>query len=193
MKKILITFLTAVAFALALSGCNREFVINTAQVSAGVALLDVQFDGVTQTVSRLDFSPVERAKLEMAHQQLDELRSVAHELVLSSGGLPEAIVKIDQVRRLADAGRSAYSTAREVICPNAADDLLTPGTCPRLAQLSGPEQERLVAFDLHARHTNDSLQQLLDSPEGTNITQTISDVLTVGAAAARIVQIGGLL
>ncbi len=180
------SFLAVVTFALALLGCGREFVINTAQVSAGVALLDIQFDAVTQTVGRLDLAPDERVQMTVLHQQLSTLRTTAHDLVTSSGGLAMALVRADDVRRLADAGKASYITARQMICPQAAGDMLTPGTCPRLIQLSPAEQELLIAFDLQARLTNKALQELLNAPSGADITQTVSDLLTVGAAAARI-------
>ena len=189
MKRLLII---AVAL-MALTGCGREFTLNITQFTAGLATLDAQYEMVVNVVagSSASFTADERERLKRADQRFQQLSTASHALINDSGGVTQAVIKADQVRMLYGLARDSYVTVREVICPDTPlDNSVAPENCKRLATMRPGEQRTLISFDRDVQQTRIALEGILNASSGSDVTQVVSDLLTISATAARIARIG---
>jgi len=191
MKRLLVGAFTA----LAMMGCGQSFALNMTQFSAGLATLNEQYDKTAAMIASHadEFNESELTQLNVTAQHIQGLREAAYVFVADSGGVTQALIHVDQVRMLYESARSAYGSARYVICPEVMPDVpLIANDCARLKAMPEHEQHAVEAFDQQARQTRQALEGLLNSPSGTDITQAVSDVLTIGATAARVARLGML-
>jgi len=185
--------LFGVLMAFTLVGCGQSYAVNMAAFSAGLEKLNEQYDQTAMMIAGHDdaFSEAELTQLEATHQRVQSLREAAYVLVADSGGVTQAVIRVDQVRTLYESARTAYASARYVVCPEVMPDVaLTVNDCARLKVMPLGEQDAVIAFDQQARRTRQALEALLGAPSGTDITQIVSDVLSIGATAARVARLG---
>ena len=186
----------AILFALLLlMGCGKQWVIDSAVLSSSLVSLDYQYEVTKAAVaSRADrFSDADRAILEEADASFSRLRNSVRELVDSSGGLPQLLVNADQVRALYTPARQTYNAVRSVICPGILTGVtLSQDNCPALLELSPADQIQIIQFDTTARRAALALEGVMAGGD-QNITQAVSDVVSIGATAVRLVRIGALV
>jgi hypothetical protein len=196
-KRLALTFTLLITTALAIVGCEDTvaYAINVPVVASNLVLLDKDVDQAKAIVrSRMDsFTLKQQDQLRNAGREIQSLQSAVHNLVEQKGGVARALIQADQVRLLAQTARSAYRMARNVICPDTSADLpVTVENCPGLSAMNDVDKTRLIMFDQRVQRTRTALDALLTVKEGTDITQTVSDVLSIGSAAARVLAITSL-
>lgn len=178
-----------------LVGCGKQWAINSAELSVALISLDDQYELTSQVFAEnMDsFGEAEQAQLRHADATFLQLRDSVKALVVEAGGVPQILVNAEQVRVLYDQARQSYSMVRAVVCPAIVQDIgLTIYNCKRLQQLPEIERNQILQFDANALQAHRALEAML-SDENADITQVVSDVVTIGATAARLVRIGAML
>lgn len=187
-KVPLIAIVVIAAFAL--TACKEgEYVMNMTVMAANVTTLDKELDQAREVIKTNlgTFSLDEQKQLEKADLEIRGLQRAARSLVEEHGSVASALVKADQIRYLVVTARSAYRNARGVICPGIElSNDVSGENCPRLAEMDSLDRFTLISMDTKARRTGKGLDELLNAEPGTDVTQIISDVLSVGAMAAKI-------
>lgn len=185
---VLIVFAVLAAFTM--TACKQgEYALNMAVMAANVTSLDTELDQAREVVKTNigSFTLDEQKQLEKADHEIRGLQRAARSLVEEHGSVASALVKVDKIRYLAVTARSAYRNARAVICPGVPlSEDATEQNCPRLADMDSLDRYTLIEVDTKARRTGKGLDELLNAAPGTDVTQVISDVLSVGAMAAKI-------
>jgi hypothetical protein len=181
---------------LVLMGCGRQFVVDTAVLSASLSQLDDPYE-LTEAVIGAHlgkFTPADQAQLKIAGDSFRQLRAAAHGLIDESGGVGQALVRFDQIKSLYEQSRYSYGIVRHVICPAIVHDVgITEANCPRVAQLDPADRATLIRFDEAAQHARRALESLFDQPNGADITQAINDVITIGTTASRLIRAGAIV
>lgn len=188
-KRYLIFALTA----LLLVGCNTRFVVDSVELVGRLQLLDSQYEQTVAmvTANKLRFSDDEWVQLTTVNEHVKQLRVAAHLLIAESGGLAQALINVEQVRTLGQLAELSYGAARRVFCPGILPgEAVMLGRCERLASIPPLDAVALIDFDRTAVQVRAMLRDVLASPEGSNITEALGDVLTIGATAARLARLG---
>ena len=183
-KKILIPIVLAMTLTFSVSGCNeqaRTYTVNAAIIGSQLIDLDKQFDTAVSEVNTINvFDTDEKAQLELVKTNLNRLRQTVRDLIQRNGGVAQVLINAEQVRYLYQQGATSYLTARSIIAGH-------------WQQLSTEQQQELRRFDQQANALNEAIIRIKDSPQTQDITPIIRDVLTVGAATAKILLATGVL
>lgn len=171
-----------------LNGCqpqlekSKHYAVNTAVVTQSLIQLDSQFDKTDATIMNLmgALNDQDFQALIATARELKQLRKTVHETLQASGGLPQFLINAEQVKKLYLKGGDSYTRARVIIEKYW-------GGLPQSTQL------QLLVFDKQAIRLNNAMTQLLKAPDGSDITKTIQDIIAVGAAAAKVLVIAGVL
>ncbi len=171
-------FIFAIIVTLLLAGCKAaNYTVNTALLVTSVGQLSTELDAISKSMAaNLDtFSTGEQARLLILNQQLHTLRDTAQAIIDRHGDIKTVLIQADELKTLFTQGKLAYLEARFIIEPG-------------LEQLPPALQADLRVFDRNAKQLSQSLATLLAIP-GADVTMAISDVLLLGATAARLTRL----
>ena len=170
--------LLLIIFLLPLTGCQntKEYAVDVAAVTSSLLRMDVQYDALSDYVTNKlpNVSGPERQQLSQLNTDLMQLREGVRSLVKESGGIGQALVKVEQVRQLYNSARFSYLQARKIVTSKS-------------GSIDGFMLSRLRSFDAQAVRLDQVIQKILNSPGQSDITQAVTDALTIGAAAAKLI------
>ena len=169
-------FSLLLTLALTLTACTedqRQFAIDSAQVSAALVTLDNQFDQALTRIDRKVFTTAELEKLDKAVEDLKQLRQGLKGLVKENGGLGLLLMNADYAGRLFALGKQAYLEAKAVIVPH-------------IGELPLAEQLLLNDMDLAAQRLDGAMASITTAPDGTDITPYVRDALLIARSVAEL-------
>ena len=185
---IFASIMTALIFVL-ITGCqepqlqeSKHYVVNRVTIASALMELDKQFDTTNLTVISLmdSLSEQDFRTLALTAQELRQLRQQIHETIQASGSLSTFLINTEQLKALYLKGGDSYTQARVII------EKYWGG-------LPLETQSQLKEFDRQVFYLHLAIFELQNTPEGSDITQTIEDIISIGTATARLLEISGVL
>lgn len=188
-KNFIFTSVMSVLVFSLLTGCqeqqlqgSKQYVLNSVTVTNALIEMDKQFDATDLTIISLKDSINEQdfRTLALTAQELRQLRQQIHEMIQASGGLSTFLINAEQLKALYLKGGEIYTRARVII--EKYWDGLPQGT-----------QLQLIQFDRQVTFLRMAIIKLQNTPDGTDITQTVQDIISIGAATAKVLAITGVI
>ena len=176
----MIALLLAVALVIAAAGCKQttatQYAVNTTSAAASMVQLDQAIDPAIASIQqRWDlYTPEEQTRLKFLYAELSELRHTVKSMIGDAGGVGEFLIAASEVERFYTVAKANYIEARKIIAPH-------------FDELSTSERMQVSNMDGLALRLDHSLEALLKAPDGTDISQTLGDLLAVAATVARVV------
>ena len=184
-----VLFVLALLALVVLLGCQEEqlqkskvYAVNTAAVANSLTELDKAFDKTSQVVNGLfdRLTQQDIVALSQSVNALQQLRNSIHKTIQASGGLTQFLINAQQLQQFALKGGESYARARAIITKY-------------WDVLPASEQTQLLLFDNQVTHLQQAVMQLQKVPDGTDITQTVQDIISIGAATARVLVMTGVI
>jgi|GEM_PF-6596491 len=161
---------------------GKHYAIKTATIIDALQMLDTQFEATDLVVIQLleQLNTEDIAILSQTAMELKQLRKHIHGLVSQSGSLTQFVLNAEQIKRLYLKGGESYSRARGIIEHHW-------GELPLDAQV------QLIQFDRQMSYLLLTMVELNTKINGSDATQAVQDIVSVSAAAVKILMMTGVL
>lgn len=186
-------FFVSVIFLLVIlilnTGCDQssrsratQYLVNTARLASSLKQLDAQVMSTHKAINQLEqhMAPDDFVTLQKTAQDVLQLRNTLHEMIQRAGGLKQFLINAEQVSLFYLQGGERYARARAIIEKN-------------WSELPRTSQSELMSFDRQVIVLDDAFRQLMVKPDGTDITQLMTDVVTISTATAKVLMMAGVL
>ena len=165
MKTLMAIILAAMlSYGCATTSGNQMTAVDVTRLTASLIRLDDNYDRVRASVAS---DPV----LLPLVKRVDIIRDDIRQLVDGSGGVAMVLLRVSSARQMLDNATLLVADARTLIGPQ------MPGYTPE-------KQALLLAYDADLKLAGAALRSALSQPGMTDITQSLTDVLTIAAKVA---------